>query len=188
MDNASQYALAYALSTTAGVRPLLSLAALSIAIHVHAVAPPESFAWLASNGSLWILVACAIVEIVADKVPFLDHAIHVIQVAVKPAAAAVLVGGTVHPPSHVALVALMVAGALAALGVHGAIASMRGASTATTAGLANPVVSTAEDAGSIGALALSFFAPIVAAVVAACFMLSIFFAGKAAYRRFRTAR
>ena len=41
-------------------------------------------------------------------------------------------------------------GALNALGIHAAVATVRGASTLTTAGIANPAISTVEDAGSIG--------------------------------------
>jgi Domain of unknown function (DUF4126) len=169
MDAAAQYALAYALTTTAGVRALFPLAAASVAVHLGFLHSPPGFAWLGASHTMWILIGVAAAEILADKVPLVDHALHVVGVVVKPAAAAVLVGGSVHAQSHQLLLALMVLGALNALGIHAAVATVRGASTVTTAGIANPAISTIEDAGSIGGSLLAFFAPFVAAFLALCF-------------------
>lgn len=186
MDPATQYALAYALTTTAGVRALLALTAASIAAHVGILHPPDGFAWLGSPWAMWSLGILAVVEILGDKVPLLDHVLHVGQIVGKPAAAAILVGGVVHPPSHQALVTLMVLGGLNALGIHAAVAAVRGASTATTGGVANPVVSTAEDAGSIGSLVVAFVAPLVAAALAVGFTILLVALTRAAYVRART--
>lgn len=185
MDPASQYALAYALTTSAGVRALLSLTAVAVAAHVHLLHPPAAFAWLGSTTAMWSLGALAVVEILADKVPLLDHVLHFAQIALKPAAAAIVVGGSLHPQSHDALVTLMVLGALNALGVHAAVASVRGASTIATGGIANPVVSSAEDAGSIGGLLLAFVAPFLAAALAAVFSVALAILVRSAYRRVR---
>ncbi|HKU82141.1 MAG TPA: DUF4126 domain-containing protein [Candidatus Tumulicola sp.] len=185
MDAASQYALAYALTTSAGVRALLSLAAVAVATHFHLLHPPAGFAWLGSTAAMWSLGALAVLEILADKVPLLDHVLHVAQIALKPAAAAIVVGGSVHAQSHEALVTLMVLGALNALGVHAAVASVRGASTIATGGIANPVVSSAEDAGSIGALVVAFAAPFVAAAMALVFSVALAVFVRSAYRRVR---
>ena len=171
MDAATQYALAYSLTTTAGVRGVLALALVSVATHVGILHPPEGFAWLASVPVMWSLVGVAAIEVLADKIPFLDHVLHVAQVVIKPAAAAIIVGGTVHTQSQEMLIFLMIVGALNALGVHAGVATARAASTATTAGLANPALSTAEDVGAIGTGVLSFAMPFVIAVIA--FVLSV---------------
>jgi hypothetical protein len=184
-DALSQYALAYALTTTAGVRGLLSLAAVAVAAHFGLLHPPDPFAWLASPTAMWILIAISGVEIVADKIPVVDHAMHFVQVATKPAAAAILVGGTLHAPSHEVLIGLMILGALNALGVHAAIASVRGASTLATGGLGNPVVSTVEDAGSLGSIGLAFAAPFVAAVLAVGFTVALVWLARSAFRKVR---
>ncbi|MEO6835671.1 MAG: DUF4126 domain-containing protein [Candidatus Tumulicola sp.] len=188
MDAASQYALAYALTTTAGVRALLSLTAVAVAAHFHLLHPPEAFAWLGSTAAMWTLGAFAVVEILADKVPLLDHVMHVAQIALKPAAGAILVGGSIHAQSHDAIVTLMILGALNALGVHAAVASLRGASTIATGGIANPAVSTAEDAGSIGSLILAFIAPFAAAAIAIVFTIALAIFARIAYRRVRAVR
>lgn len=185
MDAASQYALAYALTTSAGVRALLSLTAVAVAAHLHLLHPPQAFAWLGSTPAMWSLGALALVEILADKVPLLDHVLHFAQVALKPAAAAIVVGGATHAQSHDAMVTLMVLGALNALGVHAAVATVRGASTIATGGIANPAVSVAEDAGSVGSLVLAFAAPFAAAALALVFSLALALLVRSAYRRVR---
>ena len=185
MDSVSQYAVAYALTASAGVRALLPLAALSIAAHNGWVHPPLAFAWLAGSLVMWILIGVAALEMAADKIPVLDHALHFVQIATKPAAAVILVGGSVHAQSHDQLVMLMIVGGLNALGIHGAVAGARAASTAGTAGIANPVLSTVEDTGSIGALILAFIAPIAAAIGAFLLTIVLVVAGRAMYKRLR---
>ncbi|MDE2483534.1 MAG: DUF4126 domain-containing protein [bacterium] len=181
MDAATQYALAYSLTTAAGVRAVLALAVVSVAAHIGLLHPPAFFAWLASPVAMWILIVVALLELLADKVPVLDHALHVLQIVVKPAAAAIVVGGTVHPQSNEMLVFLMVVGALNALGVHAGIATARGASTLATAGLGNPVVSTVEDAGALGTSLLAFVAPFVVAVAALLFTIAMLVLARRTY-------
>jgi uncharacterized membrane protein len=187
MDAAAQYAMAYALTTSAGIRALLPLALFSIAAHLGYVHPPQSFAWLGSTPVTIVLIAVAVAELLADKVPLLDHALHVVQIVVKPAAAAVLVAGTAHPQNPDVLVGLMILGALNALGVHAISASTRVGSTATTAGLGNPVLSTGEDAAAFGTTLLAFFAPFAAAALALFVGATLFFVVRAIFRRPRRA-
>lgn len=181
----TQYALAYALTTTAGVRGVLALAAVAIAAHLGVLHPPDAFVWLGSVPVMWALIAVALLELLADKVPFLDHVLHFIQIAVKPAAAAIIVGGTVHAQSQEMLIFLMVIGALNALGVHAGVASARAGSTAATGGIANPVLSTAEDAGAIGASVASFFVPYIVATFALVLSIVLVIALKQAFTRGR---
>lgn len=183
MDAVSQYALAYALTTSAGIRALLPLAAVSVAATNDWIHPSGDFAWLGHAFVMWILVAVAALEIMADKIPLIDHAMHFVQIASKPAAAAILVGGLTHPQSHEQLVFLMVVGALNALGIHAAVMGARAASTAGTAGLANPVLSTVEDTGSIGGIIVAFFSPVIAAVLALAFSVLLVLLGRRIFRR-----
>jgi len=166
MDAAAQYALAYALTTSAGLRGLLTLAAVSIAVHFGVLHAPDAFAWLGSTTVTIVLVVVAAADFVGDKIPVVDHLLHAVNLIVKPAAAAILVGGAVHPHSTGELVTLMVLGALNALGIAGASAAIRGTSTAATAGVANPFVSLFEDAVAGVTIVLGFVAPLVAAALA----------------------
>lgn len=185
MDAAAQYAFAYALTTSAGLRALLPLAVVSIAAHMGYLHPPMGFAWLGSTTVTVILVALAVVEFFADKIPFVDHALHFVQVATKPAAAAILVAGTSHPQSHQVLITLMVLGALNALGIHAFTSTLRLGSSATTAGIANPALSTVEDVGAVGTTLLAFVAPFLAAFVALILVIVLIRVVRGAYVRIR---
>jgi hypothetical protein len=172
MDAATQYALAYALTTSAGLRGLLTLAVFSVAVHAGWVHPPDGFAWIGSTGATISLISVAALAFVGDKIPAVDHVLHAVGVIVKPAAAAILVGGALHPHALPQLLGLMFLGALNALGVHAASAAVRGTSTAFTGGVGNPFVSLLEDAISAVLIVLAFVAPFVAA--AAAIVLTIF--------------
>jgi hypothetical protein len=183
MDAAAQYAMAYALTTSAGIRALLPLALVSIAAHFGYVHPPEGFAWLGSTPVTAVLIGVALAEMFADKIPLLDHALHFVQIAVKPAAAAILVAGTAHPQNHDVLVTLIVLGALNALGVHAFTSAVRVGSTMTTGGLANPVASTVEDTAAVGTTVLAFFAPFIAAALALALVVLLVRVVRGTFRR-----
>jgi hypothetical protein len=170
--DAQQFATAYALCTSVGLRAFMTLAIASLAVHLGYLHPSSSFAWMGANGVTELLIGLAVVEFAIEKFPVVDHLAHALHFATKPVAAAILVG-TVVPgqggtPDSITY-ALMVAGALNALGVHSASAGTRAISTATTAGLGNPVVSLAEDVlafcTAVGAILIPLAAAAVAIVV-----------------------
>jgi hypothetical protein len=100
-------------------------------------------------------------------------------------AAAILVGGTVNTSSPGELAGLMAAGALNALVVHTSSATARAASSVTTMGVANPVLSVVEDVIAIGGLILSFAAPILAAILALIFVIALIVVGRRLYLTMR---
>ena len=152
---------------------LAAPAGLNAYIPLLAVALGERFGWihLAAPydllGSWWLIALIAvllIVEVVADKVPAMDHVNDVIQTVVRPAAGGLLAvsssgHGTVSP------VALVVAGVLIAGGVHAVKASARPVVNVSTAGAGAPVVSTLEDIGAAVMTVLALLVPVLAAVL-----------------------
>ncbi|HXM18181.1 MAG TPA: DUF4126 domain-containing protein [Candidatus Tumulicola sp.] len=185
MDGASQLALAYALTTTAGLRGFLTLLAAAIATHAGWIHPAPAFAWLGSAGAIGVLAVFSLLELLGDKIPAVDHALHSIYFAVRPLAGAILVGDTVHTGSQTELYLLMAAGALNALVVHGSSAAVRATSTVTTMSLANAPLSFVEDALAIGGIVLAFLAPVLAAVLAALLVAFLIVLARATYMRFR---
>ena len=168
MDGSS-FATAYGLSTSIGLRPFLVLAIASLAMHLGYLHPSHAFAYLGSDGATWLLAGLATLEFAGDKVPVLDHTLHVVHFATKPIAAALLVGSALPSTGaspDIATYAMMGLGALNALGVHAGVATLRGASTSMSGGLANPIVSVFEDALALGATLLAIAWPFVGAVVA----------------------
>lgn len=184
-DPAAEYALAYALTTTAGLRGFLTLLAASIAVHAGWIHPSASFAWLGSDAAIVVLGVFAVLEILADKFPGIDHAMQAVYFVARPVAAAILVGATVHPSNQAELYAMMAAGGLNALVVHGSASTARVASTVTTAGLGNVALSFLEDGITSGGLLLAFVKPILAALVALAFVIVLVVVSRGAISRVR---
>ena len=161
---------------------------MKVAAHYGWLHPSGQFAWLGHTPVMWVLIAIAGLEMAADKIPIVDHAMHFVQLASKPAAAAILVGGTTHPQGNEQLIVLMAIGALNALGLHSAVIGARVASTAGTGGLANPLLSTVEDVSAIFGIGLAFVAPVLAALLALIFAVVLLLTARYLYRRAHRVR
>lgn len=148
------------LAASAGLNayiPLLTMGLL--ARFTDAISLPDGWQWLSDNWVLGILAVLLAVEMVADKVPVVDHVNDVVQTVVRPTAGGLAFGAgstsetvTVTDPasffsSHAWVP--VAAGVLIALSVHGVKAASRPVINAGTAGLGAPVASTAEDIGSV---------------------------------------
>jgi hypothetical protein len=164
MDPAS-FATAYGLSTSIGLRPFMTLAIASIAMHFGYLHVAPAFAFLGSDGAAWLLAALAALEFCGDKIPVVDHALHAFHIGIKPVAAAILVGGALGGSGGFTDAAMGLA-ALNALGVHAGVTAARGASSAMTLGIANPFISLTEDVVAFGATLLAIALPFAGAAVA----------------------
>ena len=124
--------------------------------------PNEYAGWMSSTPALIIFAVLYAVEFVADKFPAVDHAWDVLHTFVRPLAGVVVALAVANPemPKGLLLVAGAVSGG-AALTSHLAKSSLRVASTATTGGVANPVISVVEDFFAVITAALSIFLPII---------------------------
>ena len=131
------------------------------------------------------LAVAAVAESVADKVPVVDHALDAVQTLIRPLAGALAVAGTqAHLDPVTAGVLGLVLGAPLAGGLHAAKGGARLASTAATAGVANPVLSLAEDITALGQSLLGIFVPALGAV----FALLLFYGAWRLWRRLRRTR
>jgi hypothetical protein len=137
---------------------------------------------LSSTPGLVVLVLLLTVEIVADKIPGVDHANDLIQSAVRPAAGAALMMASTSDSSLNPVVALLL-GLVTAGSVHAAKAVSRPAVTVTTGGLGNPLVSTVEDMIAAGTAVLAIAAPAAILVVLALFVVILLWAVRQARRR-----
>ena len=164
------------LATAAGLNAWMPLLVLGLADRfLPAVELPSAWAWLSSDVALWIIGGLMIVEIVADKIPAVDSFNDVIQTVVRPAAGGIAFGAgssaeTMRVTDPAALFTdsawiPIVSGVIIALGVHAAKATLRPAANVVTAGVAAPVVSTAEDITSLGLSVFAIVLPIVALII-----------------------
>ncbi|RIK46285.1 MAG: DUF4126 domain-containing protein [Chloroflexi bacterium] len=125
----------------------------------------EPYDVLSSPPVIVILALLLLVELLADKIPLVDHVNDLIQSAVRPAAGAILLMASTEAVASINPVVAMLLGLIVSGSVHVAKSSFRPIVTATTGGLGNPVVSAAEDASAIGLSVIAIIAPILIAVV-----------------------
>ncbi len=115
----------------------------------------------------WVLAVVfvlLVIETVADKIPAVDSVNDVIQTVVRPAAGAILFAASGNVISDMSPALAMICGLLAAGGIHAVKATARPVITATTAGVANPVVSVLEDVVSAGTTLAAIIFPALAAL------------------------
>lgn len=152
-----------ALAAAAGFRTFLPLLAAGLAVRYTGFVVPEPFSWAATDGGLLVLGVAALLEILADKVPVLDNVLDVVHTLLRPAAGLLLTVGFASELSPAAAWALgILVGAPTALGVHSARATARGASTGTTGGAANPLLSLLDDLAAVLLTALAILLPVLA--------------------------
>ena len=132
---------------------------------------PGGWQWLSNGWVIGILAVLLAIEVVADKVPVVDHANDVVQTVVRPTAGGLAFGAgsssetvTVADPgafftSHQWVP--IAAGVVIALCVHGVKAASRPVVNATTAGVGAPVASTAEDFSSVVLSLLAILVPVL---------------------------
>jgi hypothetical protein len=153
-----------AVAASCGLRAFLPLLVLGFAARAGVIELRGGGEWLAGDLALAALSIATIVEIVADKIPVVDHALDAVATVLRPAAAwlgsfAVLSGW----PTPWAQLAAIVLGTLA-LTVHGLKANLRLGSTVVTLGLGNAFLSLLDDAFALLLVAGAVFGSVVVLV------------------------
>lgn len=164
------------LAASAGLNayiPLLTMGLLGR--YTSVIDLPGNWQWLSNGWVLTILAVLLAIEMVADKVPVVDHINDVVQTAVRPTAGGLAFGAgtssetiTVSDPdqffSSNQWVPIVI-GVLVALTVHGAKSAARPVINTMTAGLGAPVASTVEDAGSVVMSVAAIVLPVLVIVL-----------------------
>jgi hypothetical protein len=166
------------LATSAGLNAYIPLLAVGLlARYSHLVTLPPSWHWLSNGWVVAILVVLLAIEVVADKMPVVDHVNDVLQTVVRPTAGGLAFGAAsgaqtvmVKDPgqffgSHQWVPVAI--GVLVSLTVHGAKATARPVVNATTVGFGAPVVSTLEDIASVFMSLVAILAPVLVVVLIA---------------------
>ena len=160
------------LAASAGLNAYIPLVVMGLlARYTDLVDLPSGWSWLANGWTLIILGLLLAIEVVADKVPVVDHVNDVVQTVVRPTAGGLAFGAgsssqtvTVSDPgsffsSHQWVP--IAAGVLIALCVHTVKAAARPVVNVSTAGVGAPVASTAEDFGSVVMSLAALLVPIL---------------------------
>ncbi|SCL13033.1 DUF4126 domain-containing protein [Micromonospora inyonensis] len=173
------------LAASAGLNayiPLLTMGLL--ARYTDVITLPAGWQWLGDGWVIAILVVLLAVEVVADKVPVVDHVNDVVQTVVRPTAGGLAFGAgsssetvTVSAPGHFFSSndwVPVAVGVLIAFGVHLLKSAARPVVNATTAGVGAPVASTAEDAASVVMSVVAILVPVLVLVLLVGLVVFVF--------------
>ncbi|MBV1780943.1 DUF4126 domain-containing protein [Paeniglutamicibacter sp. ABSL32-1] len=183
------------LSSAAGLNAYIPLLVLGLLNRFTSwVALPDGWGWLSNGWALGILAVLLLIEVVADKIPLVDSVNDALQTVVRPASGGLVfasgVGAetvAVSDPGNTfgsAQWVPLLIGAVIALVFHLLKSGSRPLLNMGTAGVAAPVVSTAEDGASLGLSLLAIALPVLVLVAAAGLAVLLFIG----VRRLRSRR
>jgi hypothetical protein len=134
------------LAAAAGLNAFLPILGLALADRfTKYVDLPQPYSIISSVAGIAILLALVTIDLIADKVPRVDHLNDLINSPIRPAAGMFLMMAAVSGKDEVHEVVAMFVGLLVAGAVHVYKAMSRTRITLATDGLANPMVSLVED-------------------------------------------
>ncbi len=166
LTTVSALCMGVALSASCGFRVFLPLLALSIGVRWFGVPVSDGFGWVASDAALVCLAVATVLEIAAYYIPVVDNALDAVQGPLALVAGAIVMAGLLGDlPPYLQWGVGIVGGAGAAGTVKTLTSSVRLGSTATTGGLGNCVVSTAENGCAVVGSTLALVVPILAAAL-----------------------
>lgn len=150
MDLMTGIFTAFGLSASAGLNAYIPLLMVGLLARytplIHLSQPWDT---LANPWIILMLCILVIIEMLADKVPAVNHINDIIQTFVRPTAGAIAFAASANVVTDVSPVLALAAGLLISGTVHVAKAgALRPAVTATTGGAGNVPVSIAEDVTS----------------------------------------
>ena len=174
--------LGIGLAASVGFRVFLPLFALSLVGYFDVWSLNDSWQWIGSLAAVITLGVATIFEIFAYFIPWVDNLLDSMAVPLAAIAGTAVMVSTVAGLDPVVTWSLaIIAGGGTATAIKGAGATSRLASTATTGGVANPVISTVETGTAMVVTTASIFAPMLATV----FVIIILFIIFRIYRKIR---
>ncbi|HZI26988.1 MAG TPA: DUF4126 domain-containing protein [Gemmatimonadaceae bacterium] len=155
------------LAASAGLRAFMPLFGVGLASRLFGWSITPSMDWMATDVGLVALGVATVVELLADKVPLVDHTLDVLHTIVGPLAGALVAFSLSAdlPPALGAILAIAL-GAPVAGGVHLIAAVTRVKSSVMSAGSFNPALSLVEDVVTVGAIAVAIFIPLLTLFIA----------------------
>lgn len=175
MDLFISICIGIGLAASSGFRVFVPLLAANIAALAGVYQFGNGFEWLNGWTAFYILLTATVAEIVAYYIPWLDNILDHIAMPVAVAAGTVLSASFMAADWEPALrwgLALLAGGGTAGV-IHSGMGLLRLGSTATTGGLGNPVVTTAENGFSISLSLVVWVMPILVGVLVLLLVLYI---------------
>ena len=167
---------AFGLSASAGLNAYIPLLVVGVIAHYapNTLNLASPFDLLANPWILILLGVLVIIEMVADKVPAVNHINDLIQTIIRPVAGAIAFAASANVITDVNPVLALACGLLVAGSVHTVkAAAVRPAVTATTAGAGNIPVSIAEDVIATITSILAILIPLIAGTLFIIFLVLV---------------
>ncbi|MCM8540379.1 MAG: DUF4126 domain-containing protein [Lentisphaeraceae bacterium] len=156
------------LSAACGFRIFVPLLGLSLAANAGQLELAAGFEWIGSPIAIAAFATATLLEVSAYYIPWLDNLLDSVTTPAAIVAGTILTGSmTGEMTPFLKWAVAIIAGGGTAGAVQTASVLLRGASTATTGGTANAVVSTGELAGATAVTFMAIFIPMLAAFLAA---------------------
>ena|ERR1051326_2849859 len=183
METVLSICVGIGLSAACGFRVFVPLLVMNIAALSGHLTLGHGFEWIGTYPALIAFSVATCLEIGGYYIPWLDH---LLDSLATPAA---IIAGTIVTASMAPNLSpflkwtlAVIAGGGAAGLVQGTTVAARGTSLVTTAGLANPLVATLELGGAAATSVLAIWAPLLALILIAAFLLLL---GRKLFRRLR---
>lgn len=167
--------LGLGLAASVGFRVFLPLFALSLAAFFGRWELNDNWEWIGSIAALITLGVAMLIEIFGYFIPWVDNLLDSLAVPLAAIAGTAVMVSTVAGLDPVVTWSLaIIAGGGTATAIKGAGATSRLASTATTGGVGNPILSTVETGTAVAVTTASIFAPVIAIVLVIIILAIIF--------------
>jgi hypothetical protein len=160
---------AFGLSASAGLNAYIPLLIVALMTRFGLIELQYPYNLIGSGWAIAALVFLLVVEILADKVPMIDHANDIIATFIRPTAGALLFAGSTGTVEAMPPVLALVLGFLVAGATHSAKATARPVITASTGGVGNPVISLLEDIAALLTSLVAILAPLLIGLAALLF-------------------
>ena len=183
METVLSICVGIGLSAACGFRVFVPLLVMSIASVSGHLTLAHGFEWIGTYPAMISFAVATCVEIAGYYIPWLDHLLDTIATPAAIVAGTVVTASAVGDMSPFLRWTLgVIAGGGAAGLVQGGTVLTRAASGATTGGLANPLVATAELVGATITSIMAVVAPVLALLL---LMTVAVFVGRKLLRKFR---
>lgn len=174
--------LGLGLAASAGFRVFLPLFAMSLAAHFNIIPLNESWIWVGGFPAMIALGIAMIAEIFGYYIPFIDNLLDTIATPLAAIAGTAVMASTLVDINPLLTWGLaIIAGGGTASAMQGMTSITRLASSVKTAGIGNPVVSTAETGTAITLSSFAIFLPIVAVIIVVLIFILIYWM----YKKFK---
>ncbi len=157
--------LGIGLSAACGFRVFVPFLVMSITKLSGQLDVAPGFDWVGTWPAFTALLVATVVEIAAYYIPWVDNALDAIATPAAAVAGAIAASSAVTDISPFLDWMITIIGGGVATTVQVSTVALRGSSTVTTAGFANPVIATSELAGSTITSIASIFVPAIAVVL-----------------------